>query len=477
MNSGITIVSFAIFLAIFLWIGAIASKSSDHTEEDYLLGNRSFGKVFVGLSAGATGNSGWIMLGAVGAAYSVGISALLMPLAFFFGELTFWSFFPDKINRFSQKHNSQTIPEFLGSGIRQRQGRRIVTLIVALITIIFIGAYTAAQFAAAAKTLDVFFGVDQRLGAIIAAACILVYCVTGGLRASIWTDVVQAFVVLLVCFGMLLTAIIAGGGVGEIISQLNALDPNLLNITAGTTSLTLLASIVGFYFFGLGFDISQPQILVRLLAGRSPQEVKQARWVYLAYVYSTWTSMVLFGVVARVLIPSINDPEQALPFYAMENFPPFLVGIVLAGVFSVIASTADSQILVCSSALARDVSPSFHRKMSRKYGVKYEQFMTLLVGIIAVIATLSISSTVFSLVLFASGAVAGSLGPAMVIILLKMPTNYKALSITMLAGLSTCMIWSYLGWSNILSEVFPGFVVALLVHTVLIKTVFKTVNR
>ena len=477
MNSEITIVSFVIFLAIFLWVGAIAAKSSNNTEEDYLLGSRSFGKVFVGLSAGATGNSGWIMLGAVGAAYSAGISALLLPLAFFFGELTFWSFFPDKINRFSLKHNSQTIPEFLGSGIKQRQGRRIVTLIVALITVIFIGAYTAAQFAGAAKTLDVFFGVDQKLGAIIAATCILVYCVTGGIRASIWTDVVQAFVVLFVCLGMLLTAIIAGGGVGEIISQLNAIDPQLLSITAGTTPLTLLASIVGFYFFGFGFDISQPQVLVRLLAGRNPQEVKQARWVYLSYIYTTWISMVLFGVICRVLIPTISDPEQALPFYAMENFPPVLVGIVLAGVFSVIASTADSQILVCSSALARDVSPSFHRKMSRKYGIKYEQFMTLLVGILAVIATLSISSTVFSLVLFASGAVAGSLGPAMLIILLKVRTNHMALSSTMLAGLSTCMIWRYLGWSNTLSEVFPGFVVALLVHTILIKTVFKTVNR
>ncbi|NEP34646.1 MULTISPECIES: hypothetical protein [Moorena] len=61
MESGITIFSFGLFIVIFLWIGALAAKSSDNTESDYLLGSRSFGKVFVGLSAGATGNSGWIM--------------------------------------------------------------------------------------------------------------------------------------------------------------------------------------------------------------------------------------------------------------------------------------------------------------------------------------------------------------------------------------------------------------------------------
>ncbi|NET83189.1 MAG: hypothetical protein F6J94_15025 [Moorea sp. SIO1F2] len=118
MESGITIFSFGLFLVIFLWIGALAAKSSDNTESDYLLGSRSFGKVFVGLSAGATGNSGWIMIGTVGMAYSMGVSALLMVIAWFLGEVTFWTFFPDKINQISRKQNSQTIPEFLGRVIK-----------------------------------------------------------------------------------------------------------------------------------------------------------------------------------------------------------------------------------------------------------------------------------------------------------------------------------------------------------------------
>ncbi|RKZ83385.1 MAG: hypothetical protein DRR19_19230 [Candidatus Parabeggiatoa sp. nov. 1] len=74
----ITIFTFSIFLVIFLWIGALAARFSTHTDTDYLLGNRSFGKYFIGLSAGATANSGWIMIGAVGVAYSQGISSLLL---------------------------------------------------------------------------------------------------------------------------------------------------------------------------------------------------------------------------------------------------------------------------------------------------------------------------------------------------------------------------------------------------------------
>ena len=474
MNSLITIATFVLFLIIFLWVGAVAAQASTNTDEDYLLGNRSFGKFFVALSAGATGNSGWIMIGAVGMAYNMGISALLMVFPTFLGELIFWTFFPEKINQFSIEKNSQTVPEFIGSVANKSSGKRMISLIVAIITIIFIGVYTSGQFTAAAKTLDVFFGVNLTIATVITASSILIYCVTGGIRASIWTDIVQAFIVMFVSFGMLIIAIIAGGGVGEIISQLNSIDPNLMNITSGFTNFTLVAYLIGFFFFGFGFDISQPQVLVRLLAGKNPREVKQARWIYLFYVYSTWIAMLLFGVICRAIFPNLQDPEQALPLYAIEHFNPFFVGIVLAGIFSVIASSADSQLLVCSSALARDISPYLYRKMSGKYGVKYEQGMTFLVGVLAVIVSLAVSSTVSSVILFASGAVAGSLGPAMLIILIKRRTHYLALSSTILVGLLTAIIWRILGFNSVVYEICPAFIISLVVHELLMRSFFQS---
>jgi len=467
MNSLITILSFSIFLILFLWVGALAARVAENTDKDYLLGNRSFGRVFVGLSAGATGNSGWIMVGSVGMSYTLGVSALLMFLATFAGEVAFWLLFPDKINRLSQEQDSQTIPELLGCIVKTPRGKQIVTTTVAIITAVFVGTYTCAQFSAAAKTLDVFFGLDPKFGVAIAAASILVYCVTGGLRASVWTDVVQAVVVMLVCFGMLITVTVAGGGMAEIASQLHAIDPKLTHLTAGFTPWTLLAYLVGFFFFGLIFDLSQPQVAVRLLAGKNPHEVKQARWFYLGYVYSTWLSAMLFGIACRALIPNLSDPEQALPFYAMNHFSPWLVGVVLAGIFSVIASTADSQLLVCSSALARDLSPSFHRKMFGKYGLRYEQGMTLAVGIATAIATFAISSTVFSIVLFATGVLGGALGPAMFVAVVRKQTHYIPLCGAMLAGLATAIAWQMLGYSEVLYEIGPAFAVGVLVHEIL----------
>lgn len=161
MNYWITLVTFGIFVAIFLWVGVLAAKVSSNTETDYLLGNRSFGRVFIGLSTGATVNSGWIMVGAVGMAYKIGMSALLMVIPILLGELTFWMLFPDKVNRISVERNSQTVPEFLSSSVRKPQGKRAISLVVAIVTVVFVGAYTVAQFSAAAKTLDIFFGLAR----------------------------------------------------------------------------------------------------------------------------------------------------------------------------------------------------------------------------------------------------------------------------------------------------------------------------
>lgn len=477
MNFPLVIICFSFFLILFLGIGAVAAKFSANTDSDYLLGNRSFGKLFIGLSAGATANSGWIMTGAVGFGYLMGTYSLLAWLGYFLGDLIFWGLFPDKINQLSLQKNSQTVPELMSSTLENPREKKIITTIVALISLVFVGAYTAAQFTAAAKTLNAFFGLKTEWGAVIAGVAILTYCVTGGIRASIWTDVVQAFVVIFVCYGMLATVIVTGGGVSQIMSQLYAIDPQLVDFTLNRGEWTIFGYIVGFLVLGLSFSLSQPQFLVRLMAGRSPQEVKQAKWIYIGFVASTYLSMLLFGIICRVLLPDINDPEQALPAYAVENFNPILVGIVLAGVFSIISSTADSQILVCSSALARDIAPNIYHKMSRKFGVRYQQLMTLLVGIVTIIASFFNPSSIFGLIFFAFGGLAGSIAPAMLINICKIRTHYLAMISMMLVGLASAVLWRIFGLHTIINETVPSIIIALIFHEILMRTYFSQVKK
>ncbi|MCZ6617817.1 MAG: sodium/proline symporter [Gammaproteobacteria bacterium] len=468
MASEIILLSFSVFVVIFLGVGVFAAKRSAPTDVDYLLGSRSFGTWFVGLSAGATGNSGFIMLGAVGMGYTMGLSGVIMGLAWFLGDLTFWSFFPEKFNRMARDRDCSTIPELLSSGIPGR-GSVAIRQLAGLLIVVLIGAYTAAQFSAAAKTLNVFFDLDMNIGIIVSALAILAYCTTGGLRASLWTDVVQAIIMLGITTGMLTVAYVSAGGFSAIQEGLHAIDPTLTEITGTFTTWTLIAFVVGYASAGFGFGISQPQLLVRLLAGRSPEETRKAKWIYVLFIQYTWHCMALFGMAARLLIPGIDDPEQALPMFAFQNFDPWLVGVVLAGIFSAIASTADSQVLVSSSSLAIDVAPGFYKKMSARFGVRYQQVVTLVVGMLAALAAIFFSSSVFALIIFALSMLASSLGPAMFNIILKRPTNALAIGSCMVVGLVVAVGWRMLGYNETLNESLPGFLAGLVVHDIIVR--------
>jgi sodium/proline symporter len=468
MASEIILLSFSFFVVVFLGVGAFAAKRSAPNDVDYLLGSRSFGTWFIGLSAGATGNSGFIMLGAVGMGYTMGLSGVIMALAWFLGDLLFWSFFPEKFNRVARDRDCSTIPELLSSGIPGR-GSVAIRQLAGLLIVVLIGAYTAAQFSAAAKTLNVFFDLNMNVGIVVSALAILAYCTTGGLRASLWTDVVQAIIMLGITTGMLTSAYAAAGGFSAIQEGLNAIDPSLTNFTGTFTTWTLIAFVLGYAAAGFGFGISQPQLLVRLLAGRSPEETRKAKWIYLLFIQYTWLCMALFGMAARLLIPGIDDPEQALPIYAFENFNPWLVGVILAGIFSAIASTADSQVLVSSSSLAIDVAPGFYKKMSARFGVRYQQVVTVAVGMLAALAAIFFSSNVFTLIIFALSTLASSLGPAMFNVILKRPTNTLAISSCMVAGLAVAVSWRMLGYNEMLNESLPGFLTGLVVHDIVVR--------
>ena len=56
------------------------------------------------------------------------------------------------------------------------------------------------------------------------------------------------------------------------------------------------------------------------MAGRNPNEVKEAKWLYLFFGYSTAIAMLLFGMICRISIPDINNPEQALPYMQYKIF-------------------------------------------------------------------------------------------------------------------------------------------------------------
>jgi sodium/proline symporter len=109
-------------IGLFFAVAACAQRKSTSEESDYLTANRGFGTWIVGLSIAGANNSGFIFLGAVGAGYKAGLSALWWPIGFFVGDLIFWAIFPERLNRLARERGAMTVPELIAGDKRGKGG-------------------------------------------------------------------------------------------------------------------------------------------------------------------------------------------------------------------------------------------------------------------------------------------------------------------------------------------------------------------
>ncbi|KST62979.1 sodium/proline symporter [Mastigocoleus testarum] len=451
------VVTFVAFLLLFTLIGVYSATRKQDTTADYLLANRNVNPWLTALSAMATGQSGFLFIGQVGFAYNSGISAIWLTIGWAIGDyLAWWLFFRD-LREVSENTSSETVSGFLGDGIGNH---RWVTIVSALITIAFLGTYAAAQLVAGSKALNVLFGWNYYLGVIIGTIIVVVYCFSGGIRASIWTDAAQAIVMIGSLLLLLIVAIANIGGFGEFWNGLQSIDPGLVSFNPPKLPLGFVPFLLGWIVAGFGV-VGQPHIMVRAMAIDSAENVAFARNIKTVAGLVTSFSAIFVGLTARILLPQLTDTELALPQLALSLLPAVFVGLMLAGLFSATMSTADSQILSCSAALTQDIFP----QLAKSY--KLAKLGTLSVTAIVMTIALAENNNVFALVIFSWSILASALGPLLIVRVWQKPIDTPIALLMMGMGMVSVIIWNLnFKTATGISEVFPGMLAGILVYWV-----------
>ncbi len=340
---------------------------------------------------------------------------------------------------------------------------RTLRIVAGIITVVFMGTYAAAQLNAGSKALHVLFDWDYAAGAVIGAIMVLLYCFAGGIRASIWTDAAQSFVMIIAMGLLFAVAVTKTGGVSTFIQALYQVSPDYMNLFPGDLALGGVAGPVLFVlgWVAAGFAVAgQPHIMVRFMAMDNPENMGRVRAYYYAWFIAFYLLTVGAGLAARLLLPEADnfDAELALPTLALELLPEVLVGLILAGLFAATMSTADSQILSCSAALTNDFTHG------RKVPYMMTKLATVCVVLVALGIALSGNRSVFSLVLIAWSALASAFAPLLTVYVLGgKPSEKLALSM-MLGGLAAMLLWRYFELGGIIYEVAPGILAGLLIY-------------
>jgi sodium/proline symporter len=213
----VIILSFLFFLAIFVAIGISSNRLSGSSKRSYLLADQNVSPWLVGLSAVATNNSGYMFIGVIGYTYVTGLAATWLMFGWILGDFIASSFVHRRLREASESGVKNTFPSILAGWYGQNHPwvRRLAGIVV----VIFLGTYAAAQLSAGSKTLYVLFDWPLYAGAMIGAGIVLLYCLAGGIRASIWTDAAQSVVMLVAMITLLFASISSLGGLEETCSN------------------------------------------------------------------------------------------------------------------------------------------------------------------------------------------------------------------------------------------------------------------
>jgi sodium/proline symporter len=154
------------------------------------------------------------------------------------------------------------------------------------------------------------------------------------------------------------------------------------------------------------------------------------------------TGAVLGGMAGRALFSGLADSETILPVMAGELFPPLFTGFLLVAVLAAIMSTADSLLILASSAVVRDVVQKIHRPdLPERRLSLYGKITTVVLGAAACLVALGQVRLIFWFVLFAWSGLASAFVPVVLCALFWKRTTLAGAIAGMVTGFAVTIVW------------------------------------
>jgi SSS family solute:Na+ symporter len=259
--------------------------------------------------------------------------------------------------------------------------------------VVFMGTRALAEgvrISAIGKVVSVAFGTGDRVSILIITVLTMFYTFEGGMRAVIWTDVVQFFLYLagsVAAFSLLLQKI--PGGWPEV-AQVAAASGGKLRVFdfafSLTQSYTFWSGLLGGTFLTMASHGTDQTMVQRLLAARNERDSKKALLVSGVIILVQFTLFLVIGVMLFVymrsggLIVPAGDPDRIYPAFIVQRMPVGLAGIVLASIFAIAMSNASGSLNSLASSSMMDMGRRRAETTAQSLGASRR--MTLVWGVV-----------------------------------------------------------------------------------------------
>ena len=331
--------------------------------------------------------SGWGFVGGPGLVYKMGTSSFWMVISTSIGISITFFLLGKRLRVIAEVRQPISLPD----AVAARYGTRSTSLLIAIAILLGVMGYLATQILAMATVLQSILADVSWVGSLslevcvaISSAVLVFYCVTGGIIASVYTDLVQGIIMALAALLVVVTAMAAAdGGLTGMSETILIDDPEAMS-PWGT--LGMIGSLSWYFIFALG-ACGQPHVITKLMMTRRVEDARHTLPVSVFGYAVTALLWIAMGLAMRALVlqgvhPELVNADDAASQFLQHYAHPLLSGIVFAGLLAAIMSTADSFLNIGAAAIVHDI-PRAVRGRSLHNELAWARTATIVIAAVA----------------------------------------------------------------------------------------------
>ncbi|WP_334179241.1 sodium:solute symporter [Pseudoxanthomonas sp.] len=306
-----------------------------------------------------------------------------------------------------------------------------------------------------ALAISTITGIDVIWSVLLMGGFTIIYTAMGGMKAVIWTDVVQVIVKMGgAIFAILFIVWTLKGGFGEFTQIAMAEDKTkLFDFSFDLTK----ATVWGFIFlvlFEVVLTFPKDQVLMqRVLSTKSDKEAGRSIWAFAAIMIPG--GFVFYGIGTALFVYYKNNPERMNPLLPVDaTFPLFIAaelpmgvtGLIIAGIFAAAMATLSGIMNSVATLITVDFYERFAKDKSQKKGVFFAEVMTVVVGLVGIGAALVLSrfdiGSLFDVSIELAGLLGGGFAGAYTLGMFTRRANSQGVAI----GIVSAIVLTFIAW-------------------------------
>lgn len=385
-----------IYLVAMILIGFVFRKKAGTGEESFLVADRSIPTWLGGGALASTYTSTSGFLGILGLMYASGVApALWGNLGLLLGFITAMVFVAPRV----RKLGIVSFPQFF----EKRFGKR-VRAVAAFVTVITMFVYMIAQIQGGAYAVQFVLGINYEMAVVVIGLVFVAYVALGGsfaaIASSFWQNLMMMSAMVVVAL-----AVILSQDWSQTVSSATNNNPVSVDIWGGPGPIFSLS-------FGLLLAlgaICSPHVVIRYSAAKDEKTAVRTTSSAITYMSIFYLATIFVGLYLIGNFSELSNPDMGYFLIVEQMLPKIIIGIFVASVIAAAMSTTDAQLLTAAAAITSDLYPIlFKKELSQDKAVKFTRWITIIIGVLAILVTLRPNELIFLIMALAQSLTIGA---------------------------------------------------------------------